>query len=42
LGEITVDALAFEYIGLAIIALCVIVLVVPVSRRPSGRPASDY
>jgi hypothetical protein len=41
-GEITVDALAFEYIGLAIIALCVVVLAVPASRRPSGRPARDH
>jgi hypothetical protein len=41
-GEITVDALAFEFMGLAMLALCVIVLAVPASRRPSGRPASDY
>jgi hypothetical protein len=42
LGEITVDALVFEFMGLAILALCVVVLAVPASRRPSGRPASDH
>jgi hypothetical protein len=41
-GEITVDALVFEFMGLAILALCVVVLAVPASRRPSGRPASDH
>jgi hypothetical protein len=34
--EIAVDALVFEFIGLAILALCVIVLAVPSSRRPTG------
>jgi hypothetical protein len=37
-----VDALVFEFMGLAMLALCVIVLAFPSSRRPSGRPASDY
>jgi hypothetical protein len=37
LGDIAVDALVFEFIGLAMIALCVIVLAVPSQRRPSGR-----
>jgi hypothetical protein len=32
-----VEALVFEFIGLAMIALCVIVLAVPSQRRPSGR-----
>jgi len=41
-GEITVDALVLEFIGLAMVALCVIVLAVPTSRRPSGRHASDF
>ena len=36
------DALVFEFMGLAILALCVVVLAVPASRRPSGRPVSDY
>jgi hypothetical protein len=41
-GEITVDALVFEFMGLAMLALCVIVLAVPTSRRPSSRHASDF
>jgi hypothetical protein len=35
--EIAVDALVFEFMGLAMIALCVIVLAVPSSQRPRGR-----
>jgi hypothetical protein len=36
LGEIAVfDALVFEFMGLAILALCVIVLLVPAQRRPT-------
>ncbi|CCD94111.1 conserved exported hypothetical protein [Bradyrhizobium sp. ORS 375] len=31
------DALVFEFMGLAMIALCLIVLAVPSARRPSGR-----
>jgi hypothetical protein len=30
-----VDALVFEFMGLAMLALCVIVLAVPPERRPS-------
>jgi hypothetical protein len=30
-----VDALVFEFMGLAMLALCVIVLAVPSGRRPS-------
>jgi hypothetical protein len=41
-GEITVDALVFEFMGLAMLALCVVVLAVPTSRRPPGRHASDF
>jgi hypothetical protein len=37
-----VDALVFEFLGLAIIALCVIVLMVPSTRRPSGRQLRDF
>jgi hypothetical protein len=40
--EIAVDALVFEFIGLAILALCVIVLAVPSSRRPTGRRIGNY
>jgi hypothetical protein len=36
------DALVFEFMGLAMLALCVIVLAVPSSRRPSGRHIRDY
>jgi len=41
-GERTVDALVFEFMGLAMLGLCVVVLAVPTSRRPSGRPAGDF
>jgi hypothetical protein len=41
-GELAVDALVFEFMGLAILALCVVVLAVPSSRRPSARHISDY
>jgi hypothetical protein len=36
-----VDALVFEFVGLAMAALCVVVVAVPTARRPSGRPARD-
>jgi hypothetical protein len=36
-----VDALVFEFMGLAMAALCVIVLLVPSARRPSERRARD-
>jgi len=42
LGRFTVDALVFEFMGLAMLVLCVIVLAVPAARRPSGRPARDF
>jgi hypothetical protein len=31
------DAFAFEFIGMAMIALCLVVLALPAGRRPSGR-----
>jgi hypothetical protein len=34
---IVVDILVVEFMGLAMIALCVIVLAVPCGRRPSER-----
>jgi len=34
------DALVFEFMGLAMLALCIVVLAVP-SRRPSGRRVRD-
>ncbi len=36
-GEVAVDALVFEFMGLAMIALCVIVVAIPAARRASGR-----
>jgi hypothetical protein len=41
-GENIVDALVFEFMGLAMLALCVIVLAVPSARRPSGRHIGDF
>ena len=41
-GGIAVDALVFEFMGLALLALCVIVLAVPSSRRSSARHIRDY
>jgi hypothetical protein len=41
LREIAVDALVFEFMGLAILALCVIVLAVPSSKRQPGRRLRD-
>ena len=37
LGDIVVDALVFEFMGLAMLALVVIVLAVPSGRQPSRR-----
>jgi hypothetical protein len=42
LGDFDVDALVFEFMGLAIIGLCVIVLVVPSTRRQSDRQLRDF
>jgi hypothetical protein len=39
-GGIAVDTLVFEFMGLAMLALCVVVLAVP-SRRPPARYMSD-
>jgi hypothetical protein len=41
LGETAVDALVFEFMGLAMLALCIAVIAVP-SRRPPARHARDY
>jgi hypothetical protein len=37
LGDIVVDALVFEFMGLAVLGLCVIVVAVPSGRDPSRR-----
>jgi hypothetical protein len=42
LGGFSVDALVFEFMGLAMIALCVVVLLVPSTRRPVGRQLRDF
>ena len=39
-GIVVIDALVFEFMGLAILALCVVVLAIPSQRRP-GRHARD-
>jgi hypothetical protein len=41
-GDFAVDALVFEFMGLAMLALCVIVLVIPSTRRPAGRQLRDF
>jgi len=41
-GGFSVDALVFEFMGLAMLALCIIVLAMPSTRRPSGRHARDF
>ena len=38
-GDIAVDALVFEFMGLAMLALCVIVMAVPSSRREASERA---
>jgi hypothetical protein len=39
-GGIAVDTLVFEFMGLAMVGLCVVVLAVP-SRRPPARRIRD-
>jgi hypothetical protein len=34
-GGIAVDAFAFEFVGMGMIALCLVVLALPSGRRPS-------
>jgi hypothetical protein len=41
LGDFKVDALVFEFMGLAAVGLCVIVLATPVHRKPSDRRSHD-
>ena len=41
LGDIAVDALVFEFMGLVMLALCLVVLAVPSPARPSRR-IRDY
>jgi hypothetical protein len=40
-GKFSMDAFAFEFMGLMIIALCLAVLAIPSGRRPS-RHLRDY
>jgi hypothetical protein len=40
LGDIAVDALVFEFMGLMMLALCVIVIALPSVPRPSSRRRS--
>jgi hypothetical protein len=41
IGGFSVDALVFEFVGLAMLGLCVIVLMTPAGRRPVGRHNND-
>jgi len=36
-GDAAVDALVFEFMGLMMLALCVVVIAVPSGRQPSER-----
>jgi len=36
------DALVFEFMGLTMLALCVIVVAVPSSQRSAGRRVGDF
>jgi hypothetical protein len=36
-GTLVFDALVFEFMGLVMLALCIVVLAVPSQRRPSRR-----
>jgi hypothetical protein len=42
LGDIAVDALVFEFMGLTMLALCVIVIAVPSSGREVSQRARRY
>jgi hypothetical protein len=35
------DAFAFEFVGMAMVALCLVVLAMPASRRPSKHARHD-
>ena len=37
LGDFAVDLLVFEFLGLALVAMCVVVVAVPCARKPSRR-----
>ena len=37
LGDIAVDALVFEFMGLVMLALCIVVLAVPSGPEPSRK-----
>ena len=36
-GDFAVDLLVFEFLGLALLAMCVVVLAMPCARKPSRR-----
>jgi hypothetical protein len=40
--DIAVDALVFEFMGLMMLALCVIVIAVPSSRREASQRARHH
>lgn len=37
LGDLAVDILVFEFLGLAMLAMCVVVVAMPCGRKPSRR-----
>jgi len=42
LGEIAVNALVFEFMGLMMLALCVVVIAMPSSRREAPERARHF
>jgi hypothetical protein len=36
-GDIAVDLLVFEFLGLAMVAMCLVVVALPCARKPSQR-----
>lgn len=36
-GDFAVDLLVFEFLGLALVAMCVVVVALPCARKPSQR-----
>jgi hypothetical protein len=42
LGEIAVNALVFEFMGLMMLALCVVVIAMPSSRREAPQRTNHF
>ena len=41
LGDFAVDLLVFEFLGLALVAMCVVVVALPCARKPSRGSATN-